>query len=223
MSCTAFEGVEKILKERVAKIDGKAFKETCIGNCGSLFHLCFGMCCSLYVGITPQEADVLNEVTFDKSKELKEAGFKHDSPVTVYDKKESRYYLGKRRRGFFQLAAIVHTLLRRAKGRYALKLGLFKDFSYTCVFTLPNGGCALQCLAQREGRHQWYYKPINCWKYPLSLDENILSIFDRKVNPCFPCNQETSHEVCALDALKEELAFLGQIVGRDLISEIKDQ
>jgi hypothetical protein len=36
-----------------------------------------------------------------------------------------------------------------------------------CVFALPDARCALQALADADGRHPWDYKPRACWMHPL--------------------------------------------------------
>ncbi|MCP4651991.1 MAG: hypothetical protein GY858_01210 [Candidatus Omnitrophica bacterium] len=222
MSKTAFSEVEEVLKKRIKSIDYSAFNSECIGDCLMFFSQCFGMCCSLYVGITHQEAEVLKGLTIAKKEALTQIGVKLTSDVRVYDCEIDRYYLAKRRRKFFQLAGIIHTLIRRAKGRYPINFKLFKDFSHCCVFSLKDGSCALQHLAVTEGRHPWFYKPINCWKYPLSIDNgNVLTVFKKESNCCFPCNQESECEKPAIEALEKEIIFLGQIIERDLLGEIR--
>lgn len=36
-----------------------------------------------------------------------------------------------------------------------------------CVFALPDARCALQALAEADGRDRWAYKPRACWMHPL--------------------------------------------------------
>ncbi|UCG34713.1 MAG: hypothetical protein JSW17_04260 [Candidatus Omnitrophota bacterium] len=220
MLITSFPEIEQILKERIKAIDYQSFEGICPGDCRKLFSECYGMCCSLYVGLTQEEADVLKKLAIEKAEEFRKIGVKLPEKVVVYDPQSNRNYLNKRRRSFGQLAGIVHTLLRRAHKNYPLTFKLFKDFTYTCVFSLDSGDCALQRLALAESHHPWYYKPLNCWKYPLSINNGILSVFDREVNPCFPCNQDNKSNGRAVEVLKEELAFLGKIIERDLISEL---
>ena len=84
---------------------------------------------------------------------------------------------------------------------------------------MEDGSCALQKFGEAQGRHKWYYKPVNCWKYPLSIADGRLTLGDKTFYTYFPCNK--NGPVPAAEALSEELAFLGKIIGRDLLREIR--
>jgi hypothetical protein len=103
-----------------------------------------------------------------------------------------------------------------------------------CVFHLPDGRCALQVLSVARGLHPWHYKPTGCWLHPLTAtyaDRPGLGLDDEESDPCrlphYPgfiaataCGRTDEQGQPAHEVLRDELDFLGQIVRRDLCTEI---
>ena len=110
-----------------------------------------------------------------------------------------------------------------------------KTFTQTsCVFHLDDGRCGFQVLAVGDGLHPWAYKPQSCWLFPISINRGSIAIYDDTNNPS--SNQEYNDFVMAtrcggtctdgrpaIEVFAEELRYLGDILGRDLIAEVTAQ
>jgi hypothetical protein len=101
-----------------------------------------------------------------------------------------------------------------------------------CVFLLDDGRCGLQVLAGIDGKHPWYYKP--CWLLPIKIFDNEIHLYDYSTDPFrFPdydgfisrtrCGRTTDCGQPAAEVLQPELRFPGQLLNRDLVSELKVQ
>jgi hypothetical protein len=100
-----------------------------------------------------------------------------------------------------------------------------------CVFLLPDARCGLQMLSEARGQHPWSYKPIPCWLHPITLSQepqgaivleaeaDVRSDSREFVTGAF-CGRTSPCGRPAYEVLDEELGFLGQILGRDLVGEI---
>jgi hypothetical protein len=92
-----------------------------------------------------------------------------------------------------------------------------------CAFLTPDARCALQVIAEAEGRHPWTYKPLACWLHPISISPERIALPDEATDP-YPggfatqthCGRSEPCGVPAREILADELAFLGEILGRDL-------
>jgi hypothetical protein len=106
-----------------------------------------------------------------------------------------------------------------------------------CVFLLEDGRCGLQVLAEQEGRHPWYYKPIECWIFPIYIieTENGVGFYlpnpetDPWRRPDYPgyiaysfCGRAKPCGRPAYELLEPELTILGQIVERDFAAEMRN-
>lgn len=101
-----------------------------------------------------------------------------------------------------------------------------------CVFLTSAGLCSLQLLSEHLGRHPWYYKPVKCWMHPVTLEGDrppVLVLHDERTDPYrLPgydgfvsrifCGRTCPAGAPASLVLREELAFLSQIAGRDLVA-----
>jgi hypothetical protein len=100
-----------------------------------------------------------------------------------------------------------------------------------CVFLLDDGRCGLQVLSIQEGKHPWFYKPFTCWLQPIKLTDGEVRLYDEDSDPnklpgydgfvtrtC--CGQTETDGLPAAEILREELEFLGKLIGRDLLSEL---
>jgi hypothetical protein len=91
----------------------------------------------------------------------------------------------------------------------------------------------LQVLSESSGHHRWFYKPTGCWLHPLTTDgepSTPVILHDAASDPfrlpSYPgfvsrtfCASAIQSGPPAYETLREELTFLGAIVGRDLVSE----
>ena len=222
MSYTAFPKVENALKSGIKTIDSKAFIETKIGSCAQLFHQCFGMCCSLYVGITSQEKEVYEDLVKNKKHLFDSINIKLPKKIIATDTERKIFFIYKKHRGFKQLLNIILKMLSSSNKFSILNINLFRDFSHTCVFSMPDGACSLQKIAELEGKHPWFYKPVNCWKYPLKIDSNgVLSVYNTNANTFFPCHMKSNKNYSSYKVLKDEINFLGKIIKIDILKEVK--
>ncbi len=100
----------------------------------------------------------------------------------------------------------------------------------SCVFHLDDGRCGLQVLALRDGVHPWAYKPAPCWLFPINIHSGVIRIFDETNDPSryeaykgfvthTRCGQTCAEGKSAIEVFADELRYLGDIVGRDLIAE----
>ncbi|MFB3818564.1 MAG: hypothetical protein ACE147_12940 [Candidatus Methylomirabilales bacterium] len=106
-----------------------------------------------------------------------------------------------------------------------------------CVFLTPAGLCSLHLLSEHLGRHPWYYKPVKCWMHPITLEGDrppVLVLHDERTDPYrlpgYPgfvprifCGRTCPSGAPASLVLQEELAFLSQIAGRDLVRAAEDE
>lgn len=104
------------------------------------------------------------------------------------------------------------------------------DFERTeCVFQLNNRHCALQALAIRDGLHPWTYKPLSCWLFPITIHFGKIELrgeTDADYDHCVTntrCGRTCTGGQPALGVLAEELRYLGEILGRDLVAEAESQ
>ena len=221
MNMTAFPKIEKALESKIKTIDSKAFNETKMGSCAELFHQCFGMCCSLHVGITSQEKKIYEDLVKNKKHLFDSINIKLPEKIIATDTERNIFFIYKKHRGFKQLLNIILKMLSSSDKFSILNINLFRDFSHTCVFAMPDGACSLQKIAELEGKHPWFYKPINCWKYPLKINSNgVLSMCDTNANKFFPCNMECNKNYSSCEVLKDEINFLGKIIKIDILKAV---
>lgn len=120
-----------------------------------------------------------------------------------------------------------------------------------CSYTLPNlkpehhtacsmrddaGRCSLQSLAMSEGKHPWWYKPLECWLFPIvivpgtppriTLASHVPGLYGEEENPDFlqhaRCAQtDEKSGAPAYQKLAQELEMLGKLLKRDLLAEIR--
>ena len=99
-----------------------------------------------------------------------------------------------------------------------------------CCFLLDDGRCSLQALSMARSKHRWYYKPTGCWLHPLTTDHAppcCIGLHDDSSDPFrLPnyngfvtrtfCGNRSETGPPARETLREELAFLGAILQREL-------
>lgn len=214
MSYTAFPGVEERLRELITRIDVRAFREEGSPACAASSCRVFGLCCSLTVAVTAEEVCVITGLIDSRPDLFSMKGIRGQGRPFRTDPATGRKYIARQMRPFSRFHALVQALI--ADGIW--DTGLLKGFLRVCVFSMADGSCALQNASVALGRHKWYYKPVNCWKYPLDIANDALTLTGRAGAPFFPCRR--GEAVPAEKGLAEELAFLGKILGRDILREI---
>lgn len=102
-----------------------------------------------------------------------------------------------------------------------------------CVFLTQEGWCGLQLYSEDCGKHKWFAKPLTCWLHPINFPETGgLTVYGKENDPTVyedyagfntvtECGRPDPCGAPAYETLREELEFLGAIVGRDFYSEIK--
>ncbi len=182
--------------------------------------LCQGMCCYDGVYVSEASARAVEEIARRHADFLAGLGLRLPGRVIV----EGDWPW---RRGGLKTAVQPRPFSRKVPGFPAH----FRDTA--CVFLAPDGRCALQVLSAHLGRHPWYYKPIKCWMHPITIqgeDEARLVLPSYETDPFrFPgydgfvsqifCGKTCLRGEPAAAVLREELRFLSQIVGRDLVNE----
>jgi hypothetical protein len=99
-----------------------------------------------------------------------------------------------------------------------------------CVFLMNDSRCGLQVLANRDGKHPWYYKPFSCWLLPIKIWKSEIHLYTDETDPFrFPdyegftsrtcCGRTSESGLSAAEVLKPELEYLGRLLGRDLVAE----
>jgi hypothetical protein len=212
---TAFPQLEQNLKGLIARVDCERFKAGSMTACSASFCGRFGMCCSLTVAVTKEEAETIQRLVADHVEFFKKSGCPVRGQIYRIDPRTGRRFLRSKRRSFKRLNAMIQDLISEK----VFDLGAFTGLLRVCIFSMDDGRCALQKRAEAEGRHKWHYKPVNCWKYPLSIADGRLTLGEGAPRSYFPCHNKGA--VPAAEGLREELEFLGKIIGRDLPAEIR--
>jgi hypothetical protein len=103
-----------------------------------------------------------------------------------------------------------------------------------CAFMVKDGRCSLQLLAEHTGHHRWFYKPVGCWRHPITrgpTDDVILFLageehphpnYDDYV-PLTQCGKTEPDGEPASSLLSEEIEFLSALFGRDLGCELENR
>ncbi|HNV85892.1 MAG TPA: hypothetical protein PKL97_02855 [Candidatus Omnitrophota bacterium] len=217
-SFTAFPKTEERLRERIQSVEWGLFENYRQIPCSSVFQQCRGICCSLKVAVTQEELAVLRQLLKDQAVLFREMGIRIRKDIAAIDPETGFQCLAKKRRGFSELNKIIHGILNR-NGPFGLNWKTLRNLLYACVFLMKDGTCALQRISERLGQHRWFYKPVNCWKYPFGIADATLILPDPKDHPHFPCYRGKGLPV--REACAEELALLSGIIRRDLADEFR--
>lgn len=101
-----------------------------------------------------------------------------------------------------------------------------------CVFLTREGFCGLQLYSNDCDRHKWFAKPFTCWLHPITFPEDGgMTVYGPEDDPTiyddYPgfntvthCGRPDLNGQPAYEVLRDELDFLGQIVGRDFHTEL---
>jgi hypothetical protein len=212
---TAFGESEAALQDRLkeARVSPQEFQRK-LGRCR--LDDCKGMCCYGGVAVDDGTAVVLQQLSVDRASDFRDLGLA--LPEVVVAATEWRGVVG-------NITALKPRPFRSMLADYP------SHFDETaCVFLMDDARCALQVLAERDGKHPWYYKPFGCWLLPIKLSDSEIRLYDDATDPFrFPdydgfvsrifCGKTCDRGLPAAEMLKPELELLGRLLGRDLVSE----
>lgn len=217
---TAYPVDEAALRRRLGRalVDARSFRRR-VARCE--ISTCRGMCCHDGVYISPGSAEVIRKVA--KAHAGFFASLELDLPDEVIIEGDWPW-----KKGGMKTAVRARPFSKTVDGFPAH----FPDTA--CVFLTADGRCSLQLLSQRLGRHPWYYKPVKCWMHPITLEaaeQSVLVLHSAETDPYrYPgydgfvsrifCGQSSPGGAPASTVLRDELTFLSQIVGRDLLAEV---
>jgi hypothetical protein len=196
-----------------ARLDTEEFQRK-INRC-SLAN-CKGTCCYGGVRVDDDTARVLQQLSVDRAPDFREMGLNLPSSVVARTKWQG--VSG-------NITALKPFPFRSAVDNYPI------DFDETaCTFLMHDGRCGLQLLAELDGKHPWYFKPLSCWLFPIKLWKSEIRLFNKETDPFrfLGYNGFVSQTFCgrtsecgqpAVQALEPELTYLGHILNRDLLKE----
>ena len=215
-----FEAVRSALRQKCADmpIDGESFARR-VAQCA--LPDCRGMCC--YDGVhldAPTEAAV-TILAQTRRPELTAMGLDLPDAVVVD--------------GYVGGVPYGRKTATRAWAVDAVVKDVPEHFTRTCcVFHLDDGRCGLQVLAVQDGVHPWTYKPSSCWLFPITIHGGTIKIFNKTNDPSrfeaykgfveyTRCGQTCAAGQPAIEVLTDELRYLGEVIGRDLVAEVVGQ
>ena len=212
---TAFAGAEVSLRKRCknASIDTAEFQRR-ISRCS--LASCRGTCCYDGVAVDDDTAAVLQNLATQRKSDFDRMELALPE-VVIVDSENGGVVTKKTAVKPFPFRSLVS--------------GYPEHFNETaCVFLLGDGRCGLQVLAQKDGKHRWYYKPFTCWLHPIKIAEGAIRLYDETTDPyrspdydgfvCRTfCGRTAACGIPASEVLKEELQFLERLLDDDLSSE----
>ncbi len=217
---TAYASDETVLRARLAHgtLDAQSFRRP-LSRCE--ISSCRGMCCYDGVYVSRESANVIQRLVEEHAGFF--AGLGIDLPEQVIVEGEWQW-----KKGGLKTAVKPREFSKSVEGYPAH----FEDTA--CVFLTGDGRCSLQLLSMDQGRHPWYYKPVKCWMHPISVEgegKSRLVLHSRESDPyrlpgydgfvsVIFCGRTCPGGAPASIVLSDELTFLSQIIGRDLLTEL---
>lgn len=214
---TAFKTSQQVLRSSLAtaSINSNEFSRN-IERCS--LASCRGMCCYDGASVDEETAAAIQKLATKRRSEFELMGL--SLPATVVEKSEWNGVAG------------TKTAVRPFPYRSLVREYPAHFDQTACVFLLDDGRCGLQILSEQDGKHRWYYKPFTCWLQPIKLSETAIRLYDETNDPNrLPgydgfvtrtfCGRTEPNGRPAVEALQEELTFLGKLLDRDLLSEIQ--
>ena len=218
---TAYLLTAQALKDKLsdASINTEAFSQKLI-QCSLL--KCHGMCCYDGVYVSDETASMIEKLVEEDADFFKSIDLKLPEKVIVEGEWDNSKGL--------KTEVKNHDFIEKVE-EYPSH---FKNT--TCVFQVKDGRCSLQMLSEHKGLHKWFYKPFACWLHPIDIsiensngeitlhsaetDPNRLPEFDGYVSKTL-CGKINECGSPAFEILDKELKYLGKIINRNLIEEIK--
>jgi hypothetical protein len=214
---TAFKVARAALRKRLAtaSIDPAEFQRK-LTRCS--LPRCRGMCCYDGASVDNDTGAAIQDLATTRASEFASMGL--NLPQTVIVNAEWNGVVG------------TKTATKPFPYR-SLVDGYPEHFNETaCVFLLEDGRCGLQILSEGDGKNPWYYKPFTCWLQPIKLTDSAIRLYDEATDPYrFPdydgfvirtfCGRTEQCGQPAAEVLKEEIDFLGKLLDRDLLAEVK--
>ena len=218
-SRTAFARTELTLRQQLAQapVATDSLKRPLV-PCD--LAVCKGMCCHDGVYLEQDEAEIIPAIAEREAEFFRGLGL--DLPAEVVVEGSFKGLVSGPK-----TATVPRVWRERVPGYPAH----FEDTA--CCFLLDDGRCSLQVLSLARGLHRWYYKPTGCWLHPLRTDYTEEApiglpseVTDPYRLPGYPgfvsrtfCGRTSHQGPPACETLREELTFLGAIIGRDLLPE----
>ncbi len=214
VALTAFAKTEERLRQSSATlaVDARSFTRK-LERC-DLAH-CRGMCCYDGVYVDEDTGRVLKTLAVERAADFREMGLELPGEILEKDRWRPSSLVSDYRTAVkpFPFAAIVD--------RYPAH---FRQTA--CIFLIEDGRCGLQVLAEEDGLHPWFYKPIPCWLHPIAISESGVTVHDEVTDPFrFPwydgyvartfCGRTCPEGVAAADLLQDELTLLRRILSGD--------
>ena len=176
---------------------------------------CRGTCCAEGVYLNPELASVVEKLARRYPAELAALGLDLTAPLVELDETPGELPAARTRRRPHPFHELV------------------PDYPYhfpdtACALLTADARCALQVVAELEGRHPWHYKPPACWLHPISAGRDGIRLHDALSDP-YPggftsathCGRTAACGRPAGEVLAPELAFLGTLLDRDLLAELQ--
>ena len=205
---TAFGGTERLLRTVMtdARLDVPSFERR-LSACS--LERCHGTCCAEGATLNAEEALVLRQISRSRGALLDALVPDLPHPAVVSE-------------GGVDRTALKARAFRARVAEYPAH---FPETA--CAFLMEDSRCALQCVAEEEGRHPWTYKPLACWLHPISISASSIELPSTETDP-YPqgfasqthCGRTTSCGQPAHEVLAAELDFLGRLLERDLLAEM---
>ncbi len=185
--------------------------------------VCRGTCCHDGVYLGPEEAGMLRRLVAESRAEFEAMGLDLPEQTVVY--------------GSWRGTVSGPKTAVRPEAKHGVVTDYPAHFPETaCVFLLSDARCALQAFAMQRGLPPWHYKPLTCWMHPLAIDgieegRAVLVLHNESSDPQrfpdydgfvsrTPCGRTCVDGEPAWRVLEEELRFLGELGGRDLVAEV---
>ena len=216
---TAFTKSLASLRKRLlnTKLDAREFARK-LSRCS--LQTCRGTCCYDGASVDDDTADVIQQLSFERSSEFAAMGL--TLPEQVVERSEWNGKVG------------TKTATRKFPFRSVVKDYPTHFNETACVFLLDDGRCGLQILSEKDGRHPWYYKPFTCWLQPIKISDSGIRLYDETTDPFkFPdydgfvtkthCGRTYESGTPAAEVLRPEIEFLGKLLNRDLLTEIDEE
>jgi hypothetical protein len=231
---TAFYQTEQICRDHLSHANFKidSFQQN-RQRCS--LSSCHGMCCYNGVNVNEETAEVIERLVDEEADFFKGIGLDLPAKVIVDDEEYGKFTVENKE--WSGLCSIKKTAVKEK-----LFSNLIEDYpkhfrNTVCIFTLDDGRCGLQVLAEAKGLHPWYYKPFTCWLFPILIapGENqpeillpspefepwLMPDFDGYFTKVF-CGKPSNCGQLGYILLEQELKFLSEIVDRNFVQEIQD-